>query len=119
MKKSILLLLLTAITMTTVARMPKKAVVHPQWPDGTVMDEWFTNTQKVDITTLGRQYVVTDYGVMLGSSEVQTQKIQAVIDRAASEGGGVVVIPQGTFMTGALFFKPGTHLHIAEGGTLC
>ncbi len=118
MKKSILLLLLTAITMTTVARMPKKAVVHPQWPDGTVMDEWFTNTQKVDITTLGRQYVVTDYGVMLGSSEVQTQKIQAVIDRAASEGGGVVVIPQGTFMTGALFFKPGTHLHIAEGGTL-
>jgi polygalacturonase len=118
MKKSILLLLLTAITMTTVARMPKKAVVHPQWPDGTVMDEWFTKTQKVDITTLGRQYVVTDYGVMLGSSEVQTQKIQAVIDHAASEGGGVVVIPQGFVVSGSLFFKPGTHLYIEKGGEL-
>jgi polygalacturonase len=43
---------------------------------------------------------------------VQTKAIQAVIDRAAQEGGGVVVIPEGTFLTGALFFKQGTHLHV-------
>ena len=88
------------------------------WPDGTPMDAWFMNAQKVDVAMLGRQYVITDYGVTAGSSEVQTQKIQAVIDRCANEGGGVVVVPAGMFKTGALFFKQGTHLHISEGGTL-
>ncbi len=32
--------------------------------------------------------------------------------------GGVVVIPEGVYLTGSLFFKPGTHLHIAKGGVL-
>lgn len=88
------------------------------WPDGSVMDPWFSNTTKIDPAKLGRQYVVTDYGVSTDSTIVQTEKIQAVIDQAAKDGGGVVVIPQGTFLSGSLFFKPGTHLHIAEGGRL-
>ena len=88
------------------------------WPDGSAMDAWFQQTSKVDVSTLGHRYVVTDYGVMMDSMLVQTQQIQAVIDRAAQEGGGVVVIPQGTFMTGALFFKQGTHLEVSEGAVL-
>ena len=98
----------------------KKAKVEQQetWPDGTSIDAWFKNAQKVDVSTLGRQYVLTDYGVGRDSTVVQTGKIQAVIDRAAQEGGGVVVVPQGTFLTGALFFKQGTHLHVVEGGKL-
>ena len=88
------------------------------WPDGTPMDAWFRDTTKVDLATLGKQYVVSDYGVVMGSSEVQTKQVQAVIDRCSREGGGVVVVPQGTVTTGALFFKPGTHLHVREGGTL-
>ena len=95
-----------------------KAETAEVWPDGTPMDKWFKDTTKVDITTLGRQYVITDYGVVAGSSEVQTRQIQAVIDRCAQEGGGVVVVPAGTFVTGALFFRQGTHLHVAECGTL-
>ena len=82
------------------------------------MDAWFSDTTRVDISLLGKQYVLTDYGVVPGSPQVQTSQIQAVIDRCAQEGGGVVVVPQGTFMTGALFFKQGTHLHIREAGTL-
>ena len=97
---------------------PKAKKTVETWPDGTEMDAWFSNTAKVDASTLGRQYVVTDYGVMIGSSEVQTAQIQAVIDRAAQEGGGVVVIPQGTFMSGALFFRQGTHLMVCEGAVL-
>lgn len=88
------------------------------WPDGTVMDAWFMEKGRVDVNALGRQYVLTDYGVLAGSSEVQTQQIQAVIDRCAQEGGGVVVVPTGTFKTGALFFKQGTHLHLCEGAVL-
>ncbi|MBQ7419592.1 MAG: exopolygalacturonase [Prevotella sp.] len=88
------------------------------WPDGTPMDAWFSHTEKVDVKTLGRQYVITDYGVKNDSTQVQTATIQAVIDRVAADGGGVVVVPQGTFLTGALFFKQGTHLHIVEGGKI-
>ena len=82
------------------------------WPDGTPIDPWFMNATKVDVQTLGRQYVITDYGVLKDSTVVQTQRIQAVIDRCSGEGGGVVVIPEGTYLSGALFFKKGTHLHV-------
>lgn len=89
-----------------------------RWPDGSSMSPWFLNVNKVDVATLGKRYVVTDYGVKKDSTAVQTSAIQAVIDRAANEGGGVIVIPQGTYMSGALFFRQGTHLYIEEGGKL-
>ena len=109
MKKILAFIILAAFTATAHA---------DNWPDGTPMDKWFSDTSKVDVSTLGQQYVVTDYGVSNDSTIVQTQQLQAVIDKGASEGGGVVVIPRGTFLSGSLFFKPGTHLHIAEGGKL-
>ncbi len=53
------------------------------WPDGTKMDAWFSNAQKVNVDTLGKKYVLTDYGVKTDSTLIQTKAIQAVIDRAA------------------------------------
>ena len=88
------------------------------WPDGTPMESWFTDTAKVDVSALGRQYVITDYGVKNDSTLLQTEAIQKVIDTAAEAGGGVVVVPRGTFFTGSLFFRPGTHLHLADGSRL-
>lgn len=114
-KISILILALCGLTLTASA---KKKPVQDLWPDGTVMDAWFSNTQKVDVSTLGKQYIVTDYGVKNDSTIVQTEALQAVIDKAAKEQGGVIVIPQGTFLSGALFFKQGTHLLVQEGGKL-
>ena len=116
MRKTVLFLLLM-LTIAAVAK-PKAKNKADVWPDGTPMEAWFQDTTKVDVSKLGRQYVLTDYGVMAGSPQVQTREIQAVIDRCAQEGGGVVVVPTGTFMTGALFFKPGTHLFLKEGATL-
>ena len=88
------------------------------WPDGTPISEWFADTTRLDPLQLGRQYVVTDYGVSCDSTLLQTEALQRVIDRASAEGGGVVVIPRGTFLSGALFFKKGTHLHLQEGARL-
>lgn len=82
------------------------------WPDGSRMDDWFLQSGKVDVAQLGRQYVITDYGVSTDSTLVQTTLIQHVIDLCADKGGGVVVIPEGTFLSGALFFPQGTHLHV-------
>jgi polygalacturonase len=47
-----------------------------------------------------------------------TRAIQDLIDRAAREGGGTLVVPAGTFVTGALFFKQGVNLSIEKGGVL-
>lgn len=88
------------------------------FPDGTPIDPWFEQAKPVDVASLGRQFVVTDYGVVCDSTLVQTEALQAVIDRAAEQGGGMVVIPEGVYLTGSLFFKPGTHLHIRKGGVL-
>ncbi len=100
------------------ARSKKKAAPQPTWPDGTAMAAFFSDTARVSMDTLGRRYVVTDFGVLQDSTVVQTQALQTVIDRAAEAGGGVIVIPRGTFLSGALFFKPGTHLYLEQGGVL-
>ena len=109
MKKILAFIILTAFAAT----------VHADnWPDGTPIDKWFSDTSKIALKELGRQYIVTDYGVKNDSTIIQTEQLQSVIDKAAAEGGGVIVIPRGTFLSGSLFFKPKTHLHIVEGGKL-
>jgi len=87
------------------------------FPDGTAVPEWFRDNKPTDINNLGVQYVLTDHGVLNDSNIIQTNKIQTVIDMAAKTGG-VVVVPKGTYLTGALFFKPGTHLHLHEGAVI-
>ena len=88
------------------------------WPDGTPLSSWFTEPGRVDVNRLGRQFVVTDCGVKNDSTLLQTEALQAVIDSVARDGGGVVVIPEGVFLSGALFFRPGTHLHLQRGAGL-
>ena len=44
--------------------------------------------------------------------------IQAAIDDAAAVGGGVVVVPEGTYYTGALELKSHVELHISDGAVL-
>lgn len=116
----ILLSLLLAIAVTAGAdAKPRKAKkVADTWPDGTEIPAWFANRAKVNVDTLGTRYVITDHGVGTDSTVVQTEAIQAVIDKAAAAGGGVIVVPRGTFLSGSLFFKQGTHLHLDEGATL-
>jgi len=109
---------LVLLTLCTTAVAAKKQKKQEQWPNGEVMSEWFSDTTKVKLADLGRQYVLTSYGVRQGTTDIQTREIQAVIDRCAEEGGGVVVVPKGTFYTGSLFFRQGTHLHLVEGAVL-
>ncbi|MDN3669511.1 glycosyl hydrolase family 28 protein [Echinicola jeungdonensis] len=88
------------------------------FPDGTPVPEWFRETDPTDINQLGKHYRITDFGVENDSTILQTEKIQEVIDKAHNEGGGVIIIPEGTFLSGSIFFKQGTHLHLEEGAVL-
>lgn len=106
------------VVLVVVAVALKANAAGDTFPDGTAMPAWFNDTSRVDINTLGRKYVITEYGVKNDSSLLQTDAIQRVIDLAASEGGGVIVVPEGTFLSGSLFFRQGTHLHICRGGVI-
>ena len=87
------------------------------FPDGTKIDEWFYDTPTVDIESLGKKYVVTDYSI-LSDGNVYTKKLQQLIDDISSNGGGVVVIPKGEFLTGAIWFKQGVNLYLEDGAIL-
>ena len=89
-----------------------------KFPDGTLIPDWFRQNEIVNIETLGGKYKITDHGVVNDSTLLQTEKIQAVIDHASSKGGGVIIIPKGTYLSGALFFKPKTHFYLEEGAVL-
>lgn len=114
MMKRILILFFSLFTL----HFSLQAAKHETWPDGSAMDAWFQDTTKVSLSSLGPQYRVTDYGIKADSTLLQTAQIQSLIDRAASEGGGVIVFPRGTYLSAALFFKPGTHLWVEQGARL-
>lgn len=87
------------------------------FPDGTMMDDWFTEIPEVSLEGMGRQYRFDENGIRPEAS-VQTQAIQSLIDRAAREGGGVIVVTPGTFVSGALTFRQGVNLYLCRDAVL-
>ena len=65
-----------------------------------------------------RRFLVTEQGAKPDGTTVNTAAIQATIDRCAADGGGMVVVPAGTFRTGAIFFKQGVNLLVEKDGVL-
>jgi len=84
-----------------------------KFPDGSKISSWFSDYSKIKLENLGKKYFITDFGVKNDSTIVKTAAFQAVKYKAA-ESGGIVVIPEGVFLSGALFFKPKKHLYISE-----
>ncbi len=65
-----------------------------------------------------KRFIVTEQGAVGDGKTLNTKAIQRAIDTCAAVGGGVLVVPRGTFVTGAIFLKPGVNLQIEEGGIL-
>ncbi len=95
-----------------------KVKSQDKFPDGTLIPKWFKENKPTNLNTLGKKYLITDNGLKNDSTVLQTKQLQAVIDRAAQNGGGVIVIPKGTFLISSVFFKQGTHLYLENGAKL-
>ncbi|WP_206244370.1 glycoside hydrolase family 28 protein [Novosphingobium terrae] len=65
-----------------------------------------------------RSASILDFGARPDGTTLNTKAIQTAIDHLAQAGGGTLIIPQGTFLSGALFLKSGVHLHLERGSTL-
>ena len=65
-----------------------------------------------------KRYLITEFGAVTDPNIVNTKAIQDAIDKCAADGGGTLVVPAGTYITGAIFFKQGVDLEIEENGVL-
>jgi hypothetical protein len=113
MKRFFFLLLPALMALSLPEAVPAPSV----WPDGSPVDGWFSRKPAAPKGRQARKFVITRYGAVHDSTVVQTAAIQKAIDAAAARGG-TVVIPEGVWLSGALFFKPGTHLLLQEGAVL-
>lgn len=64
-----------------------------------------------------RDYAIQEYGAVGDGKTDCTRAIQAAIDAAAADGGRVV-LPEGSYLSGALFLKSGIEFCIEEGAVL-
>ncbi|MDF7810896.1 glycoside hydrolase family 28 protein [Hymenobacter sp. YC55] len=65
-----------------------------------------------------KRYNIAANGAIGDGQTLNTQAIQATIDKCSAAGGGTVVVPKGTFRTGAIFLKKGVNLLIEKEGVL-
>jgi hypothetical protein len=63
-------------------------------------------------------FLITDYGAIGDSETINTDAINAAILAAHKAGGGAVVFPVGTFMTGTVHLKSNVTLQLNHGAVL-
>ena len=76
------------------------------------------SSKKISVTTKkhGKNYNIVDYGAKGDGATLNTVFIQKAIDDCSP--GGTVIIPSGTYLSGALFLKSDMTLYIKDGGIL-
>jgi alpha-L-rhamnosidase len=67
---------------------------------------------------ISRDVSITDFGAVADDATINTKAIQAAIDHVAGSDGGTVIVPQGVFVSGALFLKPKVNLHLEKDAVL-
>lgn len=74
----------------------------------------------VTVSTLsfGKIYDIRDYGAIGDSLTINTKAIQKAIDECSAEGGGIVLIQGGNYVTGTIFMKSGVTLRIEKMAVL-
>lgn len=61
---------------------------------------------------------ITAHGAVADGTTLNTEAIHRAIAAASGAGGGRVVVPRGTFLTGTVQLRSGVTLHLEEGAVL-
>lgn len=65
-----------------------------------------------------RDFLLTTYGAKADSTSDCTDAFRKAIAACNESGGGRVVVPSGTFLTGAIHLKNNVNLHLLPGSTI-
>lgn len=82
------------------------------------IDAPFDMPQLTRPTFPDRTFAITDYGAIGDGRTKCTKAIASAIDACAGTGGGVVLVPKGTWLTGAIHLKSNVNLRLGKGSTL-
>ncbi len=66
----------------------------------------------------GNRAVITDFGAISGGEVLCTEAVKKGIEYLSSLGGGTLVFPKGTWLTGAIHLKDNICLHFEDGSRL-
>jgi polygalacturonase len=65
-----------------------------------------------------RDFAITDFGAKPGEKAATTEAFRKAMAACNEAGGGRVVVPAGTWVTGPIHFKSNVNLHLAKGAAL-
>ncbi|WP_139822809.1 glycoside hydrolase family 28 protein [Tuberibacillus sp. Marseille-P3662] len=65
-----------------------------------------------------QDFLVTDYGAVGNGETESTEAFKKAIQAAHDAGGGRVIVPEGTFLTGAIHLKSNVNLHVTKDATI-
>lgn len=63
-------------------------------------------------------FLITDYGAIGDGETKNTDAFQRAIQECHENGGGRVIVPEGTFLTGAIHLKSNVNLHLADSAVI-
>jgi polygalacturonase len=67
-------------------------------------------------TFSNKAFNIKDYGAVSDGQTLNTQAIAKAVDACAKAGGGRVVVPAGSWLTGPIELKSNINLHVERGG---
>ena len=65
-----------------------------------------------------KDYYVTEFGAKADGITLNTNAIQKGIDFVNEQGGGRLIFPTGTYLTGTIYLKSNVTIHLEAGATL-
>ena len=90
----------------------KNETAEAATPWNTTMEE--IRAQIVAPTFPDKDFVITDFGAVNDSTVKSTDAFKKAIAACNEAGGGRVVVPNGTFLTGAIHLKSNVNLHLED-----
>lgn len=73
---------------------------------------------KIPDFTNCKEYSIVDFGAIKGNKDKTSDAINKAITKANKAGGGIVVIPEGEWITNKIHFKSNVNLHLKKGAVL-
>lgn len=81
--------------------------------------DWSVTMPKVMLPSIrAAEYRVADFGAVGDGMTLDTDSVQAAVDRAYADGGGRVIVSEGRYLTGSILLRSGVELHLERGATL-
>lgn len=65
-----------------------------------------------------KKFIITEFGATGEGKKLCTAAIQKAIDTCSKQGGGQVIVPAGTFLTGSFVLKSKVNLHLENDAIL-